>query len=47
MTARSLVKINTLSFKEWMTFTRSVTNADILLQKKDGCNQSGEINNSS
>ena len=38
MTARSLVKINTVSFKEWMTVTRSVINTDILLQRNDGCN---------
>ena len=47
MTARYLVKINTVSFKEWMTVTRSVINTDILLQRNDGCNQSAEINNSS
>ena len=43
MTARSLVKKNTVSFKEWMTAALSVTNTDIPLQRKDGCNQSGKI----
>ena len=38
MTARSLVKKNTVSFKEWMTAALSVTNTDIPLQRKDGCN---------
>ena len=38
MTARSLVKKNTVSFREWMTATLSVTNTYILLQRKDGCN---------
>ena len=37
-------KINTLSFKEWTTTTLSVIKADILLQRKDGFNSSGEIN---
>ena len=43
MTARSYVKIstnkiNTVSFKEWMTATFSLTNTDILLHKtNDGC----------
>ena len=44
ITARSPVKVNTLSFREWMTGTLSVTKTDILLQRKDDCNQSGEIN---
>ena len=38
MTARSPVKINTVTFKEWMTATLSVTKTDILLQRKDSCN---------
>ena len=38
MTARSYVKISTVSFKEWMTATFSLTNTDILLHKtNDGC----------
>ena len=46
MTARSLVKIITVSFQDWMTATLSVTNTVILLQRKDGCNWCGEINRS-
>ena len=38
MTARSHVKINTLSFKEWATATLSMAKTDILLETKDGCN---------
>ena len=38
MTVRSPVKINTVSFKQLMTATLSVTKTDILLQRKDGCN---------
>ena len=38
MATRSPLKLNTLSFKEWMTATLSVTKADIVLQSKDGCN---------
>ena len=44
MTARYPVHINKLFFKEWMTATLSVTKTDILLQKKDDCDYSGEIN---
>ena len=44
VTAKSPVKINIISFKEWITATLSVTKADILLQRKDGRNQNGEIN---
>ena len=41
ITARSPVKISTLFFKKWTTVTLpilSVTKADILHQRKDGCN---------
>ena len=38
MTVRSPVKINPVSFKEWMTTTLSVTKADILPQGNDGFN---------
>ena len=38
VTARSPVKINTVSFKKWMPATLSVTKTDILFQRKDGCN---------
>ena len=38
MTARSHVKINILSFKEWTTATLSMAKTDILLETKDGCN---------
>ena len=44
MTARSPVKVNTISFKEQMTATLSVTKTDTLLQRVDGCKWSGEIN---
>ena len=44
MTTRSPVIINTVSFNHWMTATLSVTKTDTLLQGKDGCKQSGEIN---
>ena len=33
VTAKSPVKINIISFKEWITATLSVTKADILLQR--------------
>ena len=42
MIARVLVKINTASFKEWMTATLSVTKADILFQKNVGCDKSSQ-----
>ena len=38
MTARSHVKVNTLSFEEWTTATLSMAKTDILLERKDGCN---------
>ena len=43
MTASSLVKINIVTFKEWMNAIRTASKADTLLQWSDGCNQSGEI----
>ena len=42
MTARFLVKMNIVSFEEWVTATLSVTKTDILLQRIVGCNQSRE-----
>ena len=38
MTARSPVKINAVSFKEWMTSALSAAKTNILLQGKIGCN---------
>ena len=35
MAARSPVKTNAVSFKEWMTATLSVAKIDILLQRKE------------
>ena len=43
MAAKSLVKMDTVFFKEWITTTVSMTETDILLQKMGGCNQSGKI----
>ena len=42
MTAISPAKINTVSSKESVTATHSLTKTDILLQRKNGCNQSAE-----
>ena len=42
MTARSPVKINTVSFKEWVSATLSMTKTDV--QRNNGYNESGEIN---
>ena len=36
--ASSPIKINTISFKEWMTVILLVTKADTLCQRVDGCN---------
>ena len=42
MTARSPVKINTVSFKEWVSATLSMTKTDV--QRNNGYNESDEIN---
>ena len=38
VTVRSIVKVNTVSFKEWMTATLSFTKIDTLLQRENGWN---------